>query len=493
MATPSVLPPSFLVQEPALLCQLILFLNESPLNPHDRLTLVGVLQHAPAIANSPLRRITSLNTQQLKLLAEILLGGLIDARSWGGGGGRRKSAPNSASTRSTSCDATPTPSEQSTAALTPQDSAIRSLFESLDVAPFPTQPVTPPPPPLPRATSATTADAATSSRTRSAKLAHDCCKRQEDACPLTLMDQMIETGHIIPHSVARLSSSAHRFWFLAAIILGPIRDTFHNIVHGANSYAPTNGLAMEPTLHRQFDKGIVVLVPQLAHDESYTQTTRSSYNVVYRWRAEITMMYRLRVTLLDRTPERQIAVTPDGTITRRVAAGMRQIEDGDAFTLWTNDPRKYPLPHPLLLSVHEMLWRMVDAVGLGTTAALKKRRAVSLEHGGESDGESDDGGIHPLKKRVNHGPKTAKTPPATSQNPGDGNSNNASRQTGAAPVDSDMSRSVSGEGESGSPITSFVSPVTVPGTAVGKKYPFTYLQEQYLEFRLRGVVAERES
>lgn len=76
---------------------------------------------------------------------------------------------------------------------------------------------------------------------------------------------------------------------------------------------------------------------------------------------------------------------------------MRQIEDADAFTLWTNDPRIYPLPHPLLLSVHEMLWRMVDAVELGTTAALKKRRAAPLEHGGGSDGESDDGDVDPLK------------------------------------------------------------------------------------------------
>lgn len=44
--------------------------------------------------------------------------------------------------------------------------------------------------------------------------------------------------------------------------------------------------------------------------------------------------------------------------------GKRQVEDKDVYRLSTKDPENYPLPHPLLLSTHALLWHMTTAAGL---------------------------------------------------------------------------------------------------------------------------------
>lgn len=53
---------------------------------------------------------------------------------------------------------------------------------------------------------------------------------------------------------------------------------------------------------------------------------------------------------------------------------MRAMKTGDRFRLFTVDPIEYPLPHPLLLSLHAVLWEMISAAGLAELDRVKANR-----------------------------------------------------------------------------------------------------------------------
>lgn len=403
-------------------------------------------------------RLLSLNKDHLKLLADLFTAGLLDARSWGGlrKGGTRKSTPGTTST---------TASGQTTPAQPLTSTGYNDLFHQLAISsPFPTG----------ASTDATTpGDCAK----RSAKLSRDCLKRQNNSCPLTTRtENSLETAHLIPHSVAAMSRQNTAFWLLLAIILDPmLRDHLFSIVHDVKSYSTMNGLALDASMHRYFDAGIFVLLPvtNMAFDPSSTD----HLDVTFRWRSSSPNL-KTCCTMLPSDPSAQVLKTAEGKSFQSLAPQLRQIEDGDVFRLFTDDAKHLPLPHPFLLSLHALLWRMIGSSGLAeTTGNKRKRLAAARPHqnpdtrGGDDGDEDDDDG-------ADHGKRVKR---------GRGGHQGSSTTRKAVKGKEDGVKSTSrddGKGSSSSNPQSTTSHHH-PQTAV--EMPF--LEKEYLEFHLRRLAA----
>lgn len=492
MTTPAILPPPLHHQNPLLLCRLIRTVNDTcGLDAADRLVLTGVLQHLPTSTSTSttISRIATLSPDQLKLLADIFAAGLVNARSWG----ERRDTFTPGSTRSTATDTTPTPTTP-VDILGPcqqhfADLAVGDLFSHLEIAPFPT------------AAAITNKDPAVPPQERSKKHIANCLARQEYVCPITTRTLTLETAHLIPYSVTRAATPDTAFWLLLAVVLGPhLRDTVYEIVHDTNSYSTTNGLALDSSLHKLFDKGTTLLLPNFTKDATFDPGTCRSYDIVFQWRDHVRDL-KLWMTYLPKSPEEQTRVSTRGRFTR-VQGEPRNIADGDVFRLWTNDPVGRPLPHPLLLSTHAMLWRMICAAGLGTSDARKKRRILGA--GGIDEGDPDR---HPRgKKQIKRRKKDAKSPSVQASPPppsalekqdaseaapehcSDGSNVNYSDDNSThSPIA--MALSVDAHFSPPTPVCS-VSPSTpTKGTAVPKD-GMTYMQKAYLDFRLLQLATE---
>lgn len=382
MATPaepptlwSVLPPPLYSQNPALYGHLIHFIQETfGLTEVDRLVLLGVLKHMPVMdlaeTNSLVTRVLSLDQVHVKLLADLFTAGLLDARSWGGlrKGGTRNSTPATTSA---------TVSGQTTPAKPLMSPGYNELFHHLSISsPFPTGPSESVTTPSDRAK-------------RSAKLSRDCLKRQNNSCPLTTRTEgSLETAHLIPHSVAAMSRQDTAFWLLLAIILGPaLRDHLFSVVHDVKSYSTMNGLVLDASMHRYFDAGIFVLLP--ATDIALDPSTTDHLDVTFRWRSSPPNL-KTCYTMLPPDPESQVSKTAEGKSFQTLASQVRQIEDGGVFRLFTDDPKRLPLPHPLLLSLHALLWRMIGSSGLAETTGQKRKRLASRPYHNTDNGRGDD-------------------------------------------------------------------------------------------------------
>lgn len=101
--------------------------------------------------------------------------------------------------------------------------------------------------------------------------------------------------------------------------------------------------------------------------------------------------------MLPPDPAAQVSKAADRKSFQIVAQQLRQIEDGDVFRLFTDDAKRLPLPHPLLLSLYAFLWRMIDSAGLAETAGNKRKRLVASRpylnpdsRGGDDDDGDDD-------------------------------------------------------------------------------------------------------
>lgn len=366
MATPAVLPSPLYRQDPSLFRLLIDRINDtSDLDDTDRLVLIGVLQHLPSTSPSGIiSRVATLDPEKLKLLADIFIDGLLDVRSWGA---RHNSFPGALSIPG---DTTPVEPGSPTNLPEPPhfvDPAVGALFSHLQILPFPTT-----------ATLVADRGRAIPPGKRSQNLSTDCLERQEHLCPITTRSLAHETAHLIPHYLSRAATPNTAFWLLIAIVLGPtLRDQLFEIVYGAESYSTTNGLVLDSSLRRLFDKGAALLLPRFSDESVYDPTTCRAYDVVFRWRDHARDL-KLWMTYLPWLPEHQLTESADGLLTR-VQIDPRPITDRDVFRLWTNDPAEKPLPHPLLLSTHAMLWRMISAAGLGVTDAHKKRRINDVD------------------------------------------------------------------------------------------------------------------
>lgn len=351
MATLAVLSPPLNRQDPRFFGQLIEMIEDVfGLDDIDRLVLIGVLQHVPSTSSSIISCITTLNPDQVKLLAEILTVGLLNARSMGG------------SFTNVSSSGFATAGGMVVRRLSPEvtDLAVGELFGHLQIEPFPFTVTN-----IAHQSCAITQVGKVANPINSfTRQRHDRSIPRRSVAPQTALPTSQPDSCVTPDAA---------FWLLVAIVLGPtIRGQLYGILHGASSRSTTDWLALDSSLSRLFVRGTALLIPCFPEDATFDSAICRSYDVAFRWR-EHTRDLKLCMTLLPLLPEEQIQTSNDGQFTS-VRAAPRPIVDGDVFRLWTNDPVGKPLPHPLLLSTHAMLWRMISAAGLGTTGARMKRR-----------------------------------------------------------------------------------------------------------------------
>lgn len=338
---PATIPDPLYIKDPILFSHTVSTLQTVVgLDDSDRLVLLGVLQHIPNTSYSFISRVLSLPSHQLRSLATLFTAGLLEVRGWGG----RKEAGGSRSSSQL-----PSP-------------AYCALFASLLISPFPT-------PAIQRIKQEEeeeedqegvqglglelypTSPLLEPSRQQSEKPFPE---HQLNRCPITGRGVALDHIALIPHSVAALSESATPVWLLLAVCLGPsLRNDVYDLIRDGNSYSTTNTLLLDPTIHRCYNSGFVFLSPVLP-DNTFNPDTTSCYDVRFRWRSNPEDLKTL-VTSLPAKPEVQ---SPAHVLQ------ARPIQDNDRFRLFTNDPETRPLPHPLLFSLHAMLWRMIGSSGL---------------------------------------------------------------------------------------------------------------------------------
>lgn len=399
----SFLPASILDSDTRLLGKLLRHLwSSSGLCHGERLVLGAVFQHMPLIdtdnrslldnplprspglmpfgslsnnihanfdrSNEFYDRILALPVEQLKLMAKLFTAALAGARSWGG---TPKSGPGTSSTP------TPLPSLGVSDPIIGYD----SLFATLQIQPFPDM-------------AATGADDEDHTKDkgkatqRSGYQKRACFDRQLQSCAVTGGESNLQHAHIIPHSIVSLSgsygSSATLFWMALAIILGPsLRDTVFSIVGaGENFYNTTNSIALVSGLHGHLDTGQLHLVPELSA-EDFDATTTRHLDVRICWLGSL-LDLALISTARPQSPDDQVRLLGNTRSYAPPVLPTRAVADGDRFRLFTNNPEKHPLPHPLLLGIHTMLWRMIATAGMAETTHAKKRRHVDAVDGSGS-------------------------------------------------------------------------------------------------------------
>lgn len=401
----SFLPPSILDRDARLLGKLLRHLWSCPGLCHgERLVLGAVFQHMPLIdtdnnlenlsdpdldeaplpliSPSPVNknprddqhsslydRILRLPVEQLKLMAKLFTAALAGARSWGG---TQKSEPGTSST--------PTP--LSSLGLSDPIVGYDSLFSTLQIQPFPDM--------------ASAADRDDPSTRGKGKVTHRpayqkraCFDRQLHSCAITGGQSNLQHAHIIPHSIVSLSGAdggtATIFWMALAIILGPsLRDTAFSIVGaGENFYDTTNSIALVSGLHGHLDTGQLHLVPEVT--EVFDVATSRHLDVRICWLGSL-LDLALISTARPSSPDEQVRVLENTRSYAPPVLPTRPVADGDRFRLFTNNPEKHPLPHPLLLGIHTMLWRMIATAGMAETSHTRKRRHVDAVDGDAVDG-----------------------------------------------------------------------------------------------------------
>ncbi|KAF8241322.1 hypothetical protein K440DRAFT_665370 [Wilcoxina mikolae CBS 423.85] len=201
----------------------------------------------------------------------------------------------------------------------------------------------------------------------------ECLRRQLDRCPLTLQTTSLESAHLVPHTVAGLSSYRNSlFWLFLAVVLGPEQASkMWELVGAEKSWRGTNGIALNSSLHKMFDNGQIALLPLPQEPDPRIM------DVEFWWRTDCDIS--TFSSTVPRLPRNQAVLKTDSDRTLRHAQlrNPRRIEHGDQFRMFTNDPEKDPLPYPALFELHFTIWTMLDATGLGET--LGDRHACSGE------------------------------------------------------------------------------------------------------------------
>lgn len=360
----------------------------------DRAILGAVLQHMPAPAppappipppnvphstieqqpenvTSIIDRILSLPVDQLKLLGNLFSVALTDARSWGGL--KPKSGFGSLSGSPAISGSPSTPNEDPLV-------VYRPLFTSLGVSMFPTiidQPSN-------TRDGTDPAPTSTSRKRRSALQTESCLTRHLKACPITLKESALEHAHILPYSVIELESDrASPFWMMLGICLGPaLRDTVFSILNGSMR-STINSLALDSGLHTAYDAGLFHLAPTGDVLDHFDPATRRYYDVCFRWWGTQKEL-GLWATRVYQSPEAQVRPLTNSRAGAGVAlvhahgGPFREIADRDLYRIFTNNPGVNPLPHPLLLEIRGMLWRMMATAGMSSTKRATKRRYSEL-------------------------------------------------------------------------------------------------------------------
>lgn len=216
------------------------------------------------------------------------------------------------------------------------------------------------------------------SGSRLGQRADACLARQNNTCPITGRTAdlfQLETAYLIPHSIAAVETADDLpYWRMLRLCLGPVlSDHIFNLVAGSNSFRSTNGIAMDPTLHGSlFDRGIFWLIPHLP--DAFQQGITPSYDVEFKWRADRRFLSTI-TTNIPQDPDDQLT---NSSIAYNHLDTARTLSSGDRFRLFTPDTERYPLPHPLLLSLHARLWEMIAASGLSDTVKSRFTIASSI-------------------------------------------------------------------------------------------------------------------
>lgn len=368
---------------------------------HERAVLGAVFQHLPTapplispsslLPRTLIDRLLGLSVGHLRLLARLFTVALLHARAWGG--------PRSTSTTpATNASFSLANSLRGSPALEDSDrpttfAIYEPLFTALEIPPLPDgrslqlPPATADPP-----VSTTTASV------RCAKQKANCLRRHLDTCPITLKSETVEHAHIIPHSVVALGNkNISSFWMMLGVCLGPsLRDTVFSILGPGNSYATTNSLLLDTSLHKLVDKGTLHLAPVSLSDDTFDAATCSQYDVRFTWWGSAEEL-GVCLTTVCVNPDDQVRPASASTANKTGVTALqhvrlgppRNISDGDLFRLFTNDPEKYPLPHPLLLDLHGMLWRMLSTASMAEGTSVKKRRFAESAAAGPDDNDDD--------------------------------------------------------------------------------------------------------
>lgn len=371
-------------------------LSRTGLNSRERQILLAVLPSIPIDKEAQLQCILGLEINMLKALARMYETGLQAARNVGGGSktsgtgsNKRRSANDTPPDASEATkrprfelvlrDApTESPAPESGSALCDEPAALfpvevearyTSLLRALDI-----------PNALPLAIPGQPRF------DRRHSLATYLLTRQDHTCPITgrrSLSGALVAAHIVPHSIASLKVLADTpYWLLITFVLGTaVRDEVYRIVGGAKSCLPTNGIALDSSIHDMFDKGMIWLRPQLI--STFDATSCTHYDVEFRWRGDLTDLEAIGSVLPSNVEEH--VETSSGEM-HYCRSRLRQIQDGDRFRLFTNDPVTCPLPHPLLLELHSRLWNIIACSGIGTTAKDRKNHEVSIKSGGATPG-----------------------------------------------------------------------------------------------------------
>lgn len=513
-STPTyLLPASIDTTDPLLFAEIHRTIKSSNyLLTRERRVLRAVLLNMPSNGdNSLLRRMLSLDSIQFGLLARVFEEGLLAARNFGGrpsnqptpadsddyyigsagsAGSKRLSvdddtddcddlnfssakrprvesqdprisAPMSPAVPSTSASPSPAPEPAPTNTMGPPPSRVQLLFQALGV-----------PHTLP--------DANRSDRfARRGSLQDACLARQNRTCPITGRGAdmfKLETAHLVPHSIAAMSAVDDApYWRLLNLCIGPtLTNQIFEIVGGANSFRSSNGLTMDPILHGSlFDRGLFWLLPHLP--TNFSAATSHHYDVELVWRADLRSL-RSIMTFLPRDPAAQLSRS--GHI--NLLDDARRIDARDRFRLFTRDPDRYPLPHPLLLSLHAVIWEMIAASGLLETARSRTADTsvpVTESRRRRSSTMRARGRTHGSQRPRNGGELDA--PPFTPHPPQSG-----SRAPGAmqeAPLPSSVA--------SGSARTASAKSAS-SASSLDEKDPTPGLDVEYVDFKLAMHAAE---
>lgn len=213
-------------------------------------------------------------------------------------------------------------------------------------------------------------------RGRHANLPDACKQRQIGTCPITGIDEDIftlEATLLVPHAAAAIETPEDApFWRMLRLFLGPtLTDEIYEIVGGLNSYKTSNALCLGPGLGEGvFDHGMFYLIPRLK--DGFKLDLMNSYDVEFKWRADKRLLDPF-FSFLPENPKDQI----DYRGTYNYLEKSRPIKSGNYFRLYTRDPGQFPLPHPLLLSLHNVLWEVIGTAGVAEPCSISSPTSES--------------------------------------------------------------------------------------------------------------------
>lgn len=372
------LRPAIFRTEPLLLCQIHQTVADcNGLTNTERAVLLGVLVNMPSkfrVENSPVGRLLSLSATELRLLASLFEQGLIAARKFGGRPVTGSNSVDNTNKRSSDNDDLGLPAKR--LKLEGPVEGNHTVFEVPQMSPTMPPPLTPIMSLLHSLGISHALPQNVESRrlTRRGSLDSDCLSRQQNTCPITGRTSdtyHLETAHLVPHALAAIESIAVTpYWTFLSVCLGPpLTSHIYAIGGGSKSFLSTNGLSLDSAVHHLFDRGTVCLIPHVADDAFDPKTTRY-YDVEFVWRGTMAGLIGM-TTQLPLLPDEQV---DDALANYTLMGAVRPISIGDRFRLFTRDPARFPLPHPLLLSLHCMLWDMIAGAVLGETSKAKQVR-----------------------------------------------------------------------------------------------------------------------